>query len=83
MKIKPEDFKTLKEAMDETINKYPKAMDDYKSKGLSKKRFAWDVLHCSEITGYNSSTQFVCDRLYKYLNDNHIDTAVLRIIGTY
>ena len=83
MKIKSEDFKVLQDAMQETINKHPNAKGVYKGQGLTKTRYAWDMLHYTEIDGYNSSTQFICDRLYKYLNDTHINTALFKIIGEY
>lgn len=39
-----------------------------------KKRLAWDMVRACNLN------QFVCDELYKYLNDSHIETALLKII---
>lgn len=38
-----------------------------------EKRLRWDMLYTSV------SSQWVCDNLYPYLNDDHIDTALRRI----
>lgn len=37
------------------------------------KRIAWDLSRASGLTS------FICDNLYKYLNDSHIETALLKI----
>ena len=44
--------------------------DKYKERGLSDMRFRWDILHWSgaDISGF-----------YKYLSDDHIDTALRKI----
>ena len=52
------------------------------------------VNHCRHTTGYTDKkirwlllngsglTPFVCNTLYKYLNDSHIDTALRKITNT-
>lgn len=45
----------------------------YLNAGHSAKRHAWDLLHAAGMT------PFVCDTLYKYLNDDHINTALAKI----
>jgi len=48
----------------------------YSSAGLSLKRYQWD------ITWKAGLTTFICDVLYKYLNDDHIQTALNRIVNS-
>ena len=43
---------------------------DYKRAGMSDKRFRWDVATAAGLV------PFMCDYLYAYANDNHIDTAL-------
>ena len=77
MKISSEHYETLRKGM---VEKHISFMDysptDYKkylTAGYSVKRMAWDILHAAGLT------PFVCDTLYKYLTDTHIDTAVKKI----
>ena len=54
------------------------AQDLYESRGLTPKRLRWDILRNAGLMN------FVCDILYKYLDDSHIDTAlrtVMRSVG--
>lgn len=46
----------------------------YCDAGLSLKRYQWD------ITRQVGLIPFVCDTLYQYLDDTHIQTALNRII---
>jgi len=70
MKITDKDYNELKKAMntDDMLKAW------YKKQGASKERFAWDMLHTSL---YNTN------KLYKYLDDSHIQTALFKIIGEY
>jgi len=49
---------------------------DYEQKGLSMQRMRWDLVYHAKLT------KWICDNLYSYLNDNHIDTALRRITNT-
>ncbi len=40
-----------------------------------EKRLRWDWLH------YSGLTPFICQNIYDYADDTHIDTALRRIIG--
>lgn len=73
MKIKPDDLLTLKSAIDEALKTFPHTLDDYLKAGNSAKRYRWDVLW------HAKQTEFVCNTLYKYLDDEHIDTALRKI----
>ena len=46
----------------------------YRNAGLSLKRYQWDVAYQVGLTAY------ICDTLYPYMNDEHIQTALNRII---
>jgi hypothetical protein len=54
---------------------------EYAAKGLSDKRYRWDLSYLSgNANNPESCTRFVCDTLYTYLNDSHIDTALRSIV---
>ncbi len=48
----------------------------YREAGLSLKRYQWDITYQTGLTAY------ICDTLYPYLTDDHIQTALNRIIPT-
>ncbi len=75
MKMKSTDFDALHDAIRES---FPNAgrdflswKDNYKAGGYSDMRFRWDCLHLS---------RFNTRPFYTYLHDNHIDTALKRIV---
>lgn len=72
LKIKSEDLKKLKELV--TPLDTPERRKEYVDKGLSDKRYRWD------LTYTKACTEFICQVLYKYLDDNHIDSALRSII---
>ena len=56
------------------------AIEEYESKLIGKDhqmRCRWDILWYSKK---HLSHDFVCGQLYKYLNDNHIDSALRKIV---
>ena len=70
LKITKADYLELQKAVLNVVSNNPEIRNSYIGKGLSDKRFRWDMVHAS---GFN-----VCS-LYHYLNDNHIDTALRHI----
>jgi hypothetical protein len=80
MKIKPEHFEKLKQAVEAAVAAKPGVADEYRKAGLSQMRFRWDALLAARIDG-QPGTRFICDVLYEYLNDEHIDTALRAIFG--
>lgn len=70
MKIKPEHLDYLRH--------YIKPLDTDKRRkmyaGLSDKRYRWDLVYAARLT------PFICEVLYKYLNDDHIETALRKIV---
>ena len=71
MKITPEDFITLRNlvATHDTLEARSEAI----ALGWTYGRYIWWV------TGRRDVLAFICDTLYKYLDDTHIDTALRRI----
>ena len=72
MKITAEDYEAMKQAIDRTLLEYPHVADEYRKAGLSDMRLNWDLLRASK---------FDTCRLYSYLNDSHIGTALASIVG--
>lgn len=74
MKIKPEHIEYIKAA----ICKDSKApcLNEYLSKGLSAKRWRWDLLYRAKISSWISAN------IYPYANDDHIDSALRHITKT-
>lgn len=83
MKIRPEHFNHLKKTIDDYLESQGK--DDMiqryesgnffrsdKTKDLQT-RFNFDMMYAAGLTN------FVCDELYKYMNDTHIATALNKI----
>jgi hypothetical protein len=80
MKISKAHYETMKAAVDQVILAAPKAEESYRSHGLSPMRFRWDCLRSAVIDG-KPGIQWLCDTLYPAgLNDDHIDTALRRIL---
>jgi len=49
---------------------------EYAQAGLSGKRYRWDMARNAGLM------PFICDTLYKYCDDSHIDTALRQITDT-
>jgi len=75
MKMTKEDYEKLKSSINSlfSITSLEDSKRLYIIKGYSMERFRWDCLHHSD---------FDTNRLYNYLNDKHIDTALRRITRT-
>jgi len=46
----------------------------YRAQNLTDKRYRWDLTYAA------GCTRFICDSLYAYLDDTHIDTALRSIV---
>ena len=77
MKIQPDHFATMKTAFSTLDTEFHR--DRYKAAGLSDKRYRWDLLYHAQSSG-KLPQHFVCDVLYPYCDDDHIDTALRRIV---
>ncbi|MFI3187261.1 MAG: hypothetical protein QX198_14895 [Methylococcaceae bacterium] len=48
----------------------------YQAAGLSTTRYQWDLIRAAGLMPW------ICDNLYSYLNDEHIQTALNKIVPT-
>jgi hypothetical protein len=67
------DFEELKAKVLEAERDNPKMRAEYKVLKLSAMRYRWDLLWISGV----KTTKY-----YDYLNDDHIDTALRKIVGS-
>ena len=74
--MKQEHYDFLDKKVKEVLAARPEAAADYKEAKLSHMRFRWDVLRATGMM------KFVCEELYKYLNDDHIDSALRKMLGS-
>lgn len=79
MKMRPEHFALLKSECEAVLRARPTMRSSYKDKGRSITRLRWDVVGAIRVDG-KTGIQWVCDELYHYLNDDHINTALKAII---
>lgn len=84
LKIKPEDYAVIRDAMVKIMQENPHAAENYKASGLSEKRYRWDVLHQTRIKFWGDGVGVKGDlNLYAYLNDDHIDSALRKIVADH
>lgn len=79
MKIKDEHYKQIVEAFTLHKDDIAKHRETLKEEKLvlpkdPEKRLRWDALHCT------LGVKWVCDNIYPYANDDHLDTALRRAI---
>ena len=80
MKIRDDHYKAIADACNVTLAANPGVtLATYESQGLSPMRFNFDVLYASRIEGMSASA-WVSANLYSYMNDEHIGTALKRIM---
>ena len=83
MKVKPEHFAHMKTAITAFVNDYgADKLAEYKARLSTDarvhdvdKRYRWELFNGARLT------QFACDTLYSYCNDEHIDTALRKIVA--
>lgn len=83
LKIKPEHYDTLERAIRACMDArggQDKLDEQYARLGLSKQRLRWDTLRVTLIED-TRGIAWICDTLYPYLNDDHIDSALRKIFG--
>lgn len=77
MKIKPEHYVHLKTEMRRNADKIPAhrvaLSNDARVKDVEK-RLRWDLLYSANLSPW------ICDNLYSYMDDTHIDTALRQIV---
>lgn len=77
MKMKLEHYYYLKNAMAINAQYIPQYKAHIAAEGKAKdpeKRLRWDLAYLSGLTPW------ICENLYPYLNDQHIDTALRSIV---
>jgi len=72
MKIKPEHLAHIRAAIAPLDTDFHRSR--YAAAGLSTKRYQWDMLYQAGLTPW------ICDTLYKYMDDTHIQTALNRLV---
>lgn len=81
MKIEFHDYRILFDAIQTVRRNNPEmTLNYYIENKLGKdhaKRWRWDLLYAAKKF---LPDNFVCDVLYKYMNDTHIDTALKNIV---
>lgn len=84
LKIKPEDYAVLRDAMVKVMQENPAARENYRVAGLTEKRYRWDVLHQTRLKVFGDGAGTQGDlNLYAYLNDDHIDSALKKIVADH
>lgn len=78
MKMKPDHYNHMKSAIASIdtakVASHKEALThDARVKDLEK-RFRWDLCHAA------IPSSWICDNLYSYLDDSHVDTALRSII---
>ena len=72
LKIKPEHLAHLKSELSKHDGDFHRSR--YLAAGLSTKRYQWDLLR------HAVGMSWVCDTLYPYLNDSHIQSALNHLV---
>ncbi len=77
MKIIPEHYAYMARAVSEiaTTRNLGEFEAKYRLQGLTPKRFRWDCAHDAGLI------RWFCDNVYPYANDDHIDTALRRLMA--
>lgn len=80
MKIRPEHLAHIREVITQFDTDFHRSR--YAAAGLSDERYRWDLLRhgLKQRNPEQPSTQWICDELYPYLNDSHIDTALRHLV---
>jgi len=79
MKITKEHLTQLAEII--TPFDTPELRAKYKEHDLTDKRYRWNLVFMAGLVrDPKSCTRFICDVLYEYLTDDHIDTALRSIV---
>ena len=72
MKIKPHDYQTLSDTLGDVMHLYPEFVQRFGERGAR-----WALIKEARASNW------LCDTLYQYLDDTHIDTALRHITATF
>ena len=84
MKINPEHYATMQKAIQSYIDARPGLIEEMIEMALRepnvkdhKKLVRWNLSYLAGLTPW------ICNNIYPYANDDHIDTALKRITNLY
>lgn len=77
MKITPEHLETLRSMIMPVMQRVPVEEYRHNNPQFSDKRIRWDYFHAAG----RPALDFLCNVLYPYMNDTHMDTALKSIVG--
>ena len=82
LKIKKEHFDYIAAKIVETLENNPDAVAVYESGNFhnSDKVKCLQTRFNSDLLRYSVGSKWICDNLYPYMNDNHLETALNRIV---
>lgn len=82
MKITQTDYEILANAI-KKVQSNPECptLDNYRKRELTDIRYAWDMFWYTGLRIGDSKGNSGDINLYSYLNDTHIETALLKIVG--
>ena len=80
LKIKPEDYLVLKEALEKVAKENPGMRREYLESGLSETRYYWDLLWKTGLRIGDGRGNPGDLNLYAYMNDLQLDTALRLIV---
>jgi hypothetical protein len=72
MKIQPAHFDYMCATLTACDTEFHRSR--YQAAGLTTRRYQWDMVRQAGLMSW------ICDTLYAYLNDNHIQTALNKIV---
>jgi hypothetical protein len=82
MKIQKDHYEILLQAAKQVKESYPDfTLQNYIDNKLGKdhaKRFRWDLSYA--MKKFLPEPHFICDVLYEYMNDKHLDTALKNLV---
>lgn len=82
MKIKPEHYAYMEQALanPKPCEKYAHQplpeLENYLAAGMTARRYRWDLSYWTGLS------KWICENVYQYANDDHVDTALRKITGT-
>lgn len=74
MKIQADHVEFIKNSINDFNT--PEALKYYRDQGLSDRRYRWDLLYKAGLS------KWLCDNIYQYANDDHIDTVLRKLTNT-
>lgn len=80
LKIEYDHFCILQSAIRQAEKEFLETLDSYQQRKLTPKRWRWDLLWYA--TAKILPKHWICDTLYPYMNDTHIDNALRFITNT-